>query len=68
MEVCVPLLTVKYLPWRSTLYAAVCQCYFDGKSGAEAEVSSTVEFSFPGCLLQDFHVNNGSFQIRAGVA
>lgn len=28
MEQSVPLLLPKYLPWRSTLYAAVCECYY----------------------------------------
>ncbi|MBN3311738.1 CFA54 protein, partial [Atractosteus spatula] len=38
MEMTVPLLTVKYLPWRATLYAAVCQCYYDCQAGLQAEV------------------------------
>ena len=38
MESSVPLLAVKYLPWRSTLYTAVCQCYYDCKAGQHAEV------------------------------
>lgn len=38
METSVPLLTVKYLSWRSTLYTAVCQCYFDCKATEQAEV------------------------------
>ncbi|XP_071960070.1 cilia- and flagella-associated protein 54-like [Antedon mediterranea] len=37
MENSVPLLAVRYLPWRSTLYTAVCQCYYDCKAGPEAE-------------------------------
>nr|XP_034306398.1 cilia- and flagella-associated protein 54 isoform X5 [Crassostrea gigas] len=37
METSVPLLAVKYLPWRSTLYTAVCQCYFDCKQSQHAE-------------------------------
>ena len=37
MENSIPLLAVKYLPWRSTLYSAVCQCYFDCKFNEEAE-------------------------------
>ncbi|KAL4227140.1 hypothetical protein ACF0H5_015113 [Mactra antiquata] len=37
METSVPLLTVKYLSWRSTLYTAVCQCYFDCKATEQAE-------------------------------
>ncbi|XP_069141650.1 cilia- and flagella-associated protein 54-like isoform X4 [Argopecten irradians] len=37
METSVPLLAVKYLPWRATLYTAVCQCYFDCKVSHHAE-------------------------------
>lgn len=37
MEGLIPLLTVKYLPWRSTLYAAVCLCYLDCKEPQHAE-------------------------------
>ncbi|CAL1546460.1 unnamed protein product [Lymnaea stagnalis] len=37
METSVPLLTVKYLTWRSTLYTAVCQCYYDCKADDHAE-------------------------------
>lgn len=37
METSVPLLAVKYLSWRSTLYTAVCQCYFDCKASNHAE-------------------------------
>ncbi|XP_055883699.1 cilia- and flagella-associated protein 54-like isoform X2 [Biomphalaria glabrata] len=37
MESSVPLLTVKYLAWRTTLYAAVCQCYYDCKADDQAE-------------------------------
>ncbi|XP_052282343.1 cilia- and flagella-associated protein 54-like isoform X6 [Dreissena polymorpha] len=37
METSVPLLTVRYLSWRSTLYTAVCQCYFDCKASEQAE-------------------------------
>nr|XP_022298745.1 cilia- and flagella-associated protein 54-like isoform X2 [Crassostrea virginica] len=37
METAVPLLAVKYLPWRATLYTAVCQCYFDCKQSQHAE-------------------------------
>ncbi|XP_062522996.1 cilia- and flagella-associated protein 54-like [Corticium candelabrum] len=33
MESAVALLAVKYLTWRVTLYAAVCQCYYDCKAG-----------------------------------
>ncbi|KAK3608116.1 hypothetical protein CHS0354_004771 [Potamilus streckersoni] len=37
METSVPLLAVKYLSWRVTLYTAVCQCYYDCKAAEEAE-------------------------------
>ncbi|XP_059167715.1 cilia- and flagella-associated protein 54-like [Physella acuta] len=37
METSIPLLTVKYLTWRSTLYTAVCQCYYDCKDTENAE-------------------------------
>ncbi|XP_067860705.1 cilia- and flagella-associated protein 54 isoform X2 [Heptranchias perlo] len=37
MESSVPLLTVRYLRWRATLYTAVCQCYYDCESGLLAE-------------------------------
>lgn len=42
METSVPLLTVKYLSWRSTLYTAVCQCYFDCKATEQAEVNANL--------------------------
>uniref|UniRef100_A0A670IXX3 Cilia and flagella associated protein 54 n=1 Tax=Podarcis muralis TaxID=64176 RepID=A0A670IXX3_PODMU len=38
MESSVPLLAVHYLPWRATLYAAVCQCYYDCYSGINGEI------------------------------
>ncbi|KAJ6656335.1 hypothetical protein lerEdw1_003838 [Lerista edwardsae] len=38
MESSVPLLAVRYLPWRATLYAAVCQCYYDCQVGMHGEV------------------------------
>ena len=38
METAVPLLAVKYLPWRTTLYNATCQCFYDLKFSEEAEV------------------------------
>ena len=37
LESSVPLLTVRYLTWRTTLYTAVCQCYFDIKVPMHAE-------------------------------
>ncbi|XP_072097440.1 cilia- and flagella-associated protein 54 isoform X4 [Mobula birostris] len=37
MESSAPLLTVRYLSWRATLYTAVCQCYYDCDSGILGE-------------------------------
>ncbi|KXJ06116.1 Cilia- and flagella-associated protein 54, partial [Exaiptasia diaphana] len=37
MESSVPLMTVKYLSWRCTLYSAVCHCYYDLKALTQAE-------------------------------
>ena len=51
METAIALLTVKYLSWRVTLYAAVCQCYYDCKAGAEAEVSDQLINCINNCLL-----------------
>ena len=41
VEASVPLLTIKYLAWRATLYTAVCQCYYDCKATEEAEVRTS---------------------------
>ena len=41
METSVPLLAVKYLSWRSTLYTAACQCYFDCKTYVSFLVSGS---------------------------
>ena len=30
---------IKYLSWRSTLYAATCQCYYDCKYNEDGEVN-----------------------------
>ncbi|XP_048466510.1 cilia- and flagella-associated protein 54-like [Rhincodon typus] len=38
METSIPLSTVRYLRWRTTLYTAVCQCYYDCASDLTAEV------------------------------
>ncbi|XP_066490590.1 cilia- and flagella-associated protein 54 [Tiliqua scincoides] len=38
MESSIPLVAVRYLPWRATLYAAVCQCYYDCQAGMHGEV------------------------------
>lgn len=37
MESSVPLLSVRYLTWRGTLYTAVCQCYYDCQAGIHGE-------------------------------
>ncbi|XP_051890135.1 cilia- and flagella-associated protein 54 [Pristis pectinata] len=37
MESSAPLLTVRFLSWRATLYTAVCQCYYDCESGILGE-------------------------------
>ncbi|XP_028388428.1 cilia- and flagella-associated protein 54 [Phyllostomus discolor] len=37
MEFSVPLLSVRYLTWRATLYTAVCQCYYDCQAGIHGE-------------------------------
>ncbi|XP_071490299.1 cilia- and flagella-associated protein 54-like [Diadema antillarum] len=37
MENSIPLMSVRYLQWRTTLYTAVCQCYFDCKAPQQAE-------------------------------
>lgn len=38
MESSVPLLSVRYLTWRATLYTAVCQCYYECQAGIHGEV------------------------------
>ncbi|XP_074840080.1 cilia- and flagella-associated protein 54 [Carettochelys insculpta] len=38
MESSVPLLAVHYLAWRSTLYTAVCYCYYDCQANIHGEV------------------------------
>ncbi|XP_027823439.1 cilia- and flagella-associated protein 54 isoform X6 [Ovis aries] len=37
MESSVPLLSIRYLTWRATLYTAVCQCYYDCQAGVPGE-------------------------------
>ncbi|XP_075253946.1 cilia- and flagella-associated protein 54-like isoform X5 [Convolutriloba macropyga] len=37
LETSIPLLSIRYLSWRSTLYVAVCQCYLDLKDPVHAE-------------------------------
>lgn len=38
MENSIPLLGIKYLSWRSTLYVITCQCYYDCKYNDEGEM------------------------------
>ncbi|XP_058629752.1 cilia- and flagella-associated protein 54-like isoform X3 [Onychostoma macrolepis] len=38
LETSVPLLTANFLPWRATLYCAVCECYFHDCASVQAEV------------------------------
>uniref|UniRef100_A0A8C8SWJ6 Cilia and flagella associated protein 54 n=1 Tax=Pelusios castaneus TaxID=367368 RepID=A0A8C8SWJ6_9SAUR len=38
MESSVPLLAVHYLTWRTTLYTAVCYCYYDCQANIHGEV------------------------------
>ncbi|XP_051544314.1 cilia- and flagella-associated protein 54 [Myxocyprinus asiaticus] len=38
LETSVPLLTSSFLPWRATLYCAVCECYFHNQASVQAEV------------------------------
>lgn len=38
IESVLPLMSTKYLPWRTTLYLGVCQCYFDLKLHHNAEL------------------------------
>ncbi|XP_051857194.1 cilia- and flagella-associated protein 54 [Antechinus flavipes] len=38
MESSTPLLGIRYLTWRATLYTAVSQCYYDCQSGAQGEI------------------------------
>ncbi|XP_036157070.1 cilia- and flagella-associated protein 54 [Myotis myotis] len=37
MESSVPLLSIRYLTWRVTLYTAVCQCYYDCQAAIHGE-------------------------------
>lgn len=39
MESSVPLMAVKFLPLRGSIYTAVCQCYYDIDQPLQAEVS-----------------------------
>ncbi|TKS83000.1 Cilia- and flagella-associated protein 54 [Collichthys lucidus] len=37
VELSIPLMTAKYLPWIVTLYCAVCHCYYDNQADLQAE-------------------------------
>ncbi|GLD46802.1 cilia- and flagella-associated protein 54 isoform X4 [Lates japonicus] len=37
LELSIPLMTAKYLPWIVTLYCAVCHCYYDNQAAVKAE-------------------------------
>ncbi|KAK2828620.1 hypothetical protein Q5P01_019654 [Channa striata] len=37
VELSIPLMTAKYLPWLVTLYCAVCHCYYDNQATVQAE-------------------------------
>ncbi|XP_026184047.1 cilia- and flagella-associated protein 54 isoform X2 [Mastacembelus armatus] len=37
LELSIPLMTAKYLPWIVTLYCAVCNCYYDNQAAVQAE-------------------------------
>lgn len=38
MESSAPLLSLRYLTWRATLYTAVCQCHYDCQTSIHGEV------------------------------
>ncbi|KAG7266706.1 hypothetical protein CRUP_037273 [Coryphaenoides rupestris] len=42
LELSVTLATPKFLPWKTTLYCAVCQCYYDNGSPVKAELTVMV--------------------------
>ncbi|XP_073413034.1 cilia- and flagella-associated protein 54 isoform X2 [Dendrobates tinctorius] len=60
MESSVPLLSVRYLTWRATLYTAVCQCYFDCQTGVHGEVFARRALSKISELSQLEHMSDSS--------
>jgi hypothetical protein len=42
LELSVTLATTKFLPWKTTLYCAVCQCHYDSGAPRKAEVERTL--------------------------
>ncbi|XP_040264159.1 cilia- and flagella-associated protein 54 [Bufo bufo] len=61
MESSVPLLSVRYLTWRATLYTAVCQCYFDCRAGVHGEVFARRALSKINELSQLEHISDSSY-------
>lgn len=55
MESCVPLMTVKYLPVRTTLYTSTSACYYAIQQPLQAEVR----------LLNFDVINDATFQLFA---
>ncbi|KAL8594726.1 hypothetical protein ACOMHN_051672 [Nucella lapillus] len=58
METSVPLMAVRYLCWRATLYTAVCQCYYDCKAGQHAEAFARRGLAKINELSQLEHLSN----------
>lgn len=52
MEFSVPLLSVRYLTWRATLYTAVCQGYYDCQAGIHGEVGRLPRSGFQYLKIQ----------------
>ncbi|XP_075456664.1 cilia- and flagella-associated protein 54 isoform X2 [Ascaphus truei] len=65
MESSVPLLSVHYLTWRSTLYTAVCQCYFDCHAGVHGEVFARRALGKINELSQLENMSNSSYSEEA---
>eukprot|EP00064_Thunnus_orientalis_P016483 superscaffoldBa00003282_g16549 len=40
LELSIPLMTAKYLPWIVTLHCAVCHCYYDNQATVQAELAA----------------------------
>lgn len=38
-EMCLPLMSISYLPWRSTLYCAACEAFYDTRVAPDGEVN-----------------------------
>ncbi|XP_068129765.1 cilia- and flagella-associated protein 54 [Hyperolius riggenbachi] len=61
MESSIPLLSVHYLKWRTTLYTAVCQCYFDCRADVHGEVFARRALSKISELSQLEDMSDSSF-------